>query len=116
MTAYDASFGLPVAFAPEVVSDVLGEVYSRAGLRQLRLAETEKYAHVTYFLNCGREEPFPGEERRLVPSPRDVATYDLKPEMSAAAVTDTFLAELATGGYSLAVVNLANLDMPVIPG
>jgi len=111
MTEYDASFGLPVAFAPEVVSDVLGEVYSRAGLRQLRLAETEKYAHVTYFLNCGREEPFPGEERRLVPSPRDVATYDLKPEMSAAAVTDTFLAELATGGYSLAVVNLANLDM-----
>ena len=111
MTEYDPAFGLPVAFAPEIVSDVLGEVYSRAGLRQLRLAETEKYAHVTYFLNCGREEPFPGEARRLVPSPRDVATYDLRPEMRAAAVTDTFLAEMASGGYSLAVVNLANLDM-----
>jgi 2,3-bisphosphoglycerate-independent phosphoglycerate mutase len=110
MTEYDAAFTLPVAFAPVAVTDVLGEVYARAGLTQLRLAETEKYAHVTYFMNCGREEPFPGEERRLVPSPRDVATYDLKPEMSAREVTDTFLAELPKG-YSLAVVNLANLDM-----
>ena len=110
MTEYDSSFGLPVAFAPESVTDVLGEVYSRAGLTQLRLAETEKYAHVTYFMNCGREEPFPGEERVLVPSPRDVPTYDLKPEMSAAAVTDAFLASLDKG-HSLAVVNLANCDM-----
>ena len=110
MTEYESSFGLPAAFAPETVTDVLGEVYSRAGLTQLRLAETEKYAHVTYFFNCGREEPFPGEERRLVPSPRDVATYDLKPEMSARQVTDTFLSEI-DNGYSLAVVNLANLDM-----
>jgi 2,3-bisphosphoglycerate-independent phosphoglycerate mutase len=110
MTEYDAAFTLPVAFAPVGVTDVLGEIYARAGLSQLRLAETEKYAHVTYFLNCGREEPFPGEERKLVPSPREVATYDLKPEMSAAAVTDTFLAELPKG-HSLAVVNLANLDM-----
>ena len=110
MTAYEASFALPVAFAPVAVTDVLGEVYSRAGCTQLRLAETEKYAHVTYFLNCGREEPFPGEVRRLVPSPREVATYDQKPEMSAREVTDTFLAELPKG-HSLAVVNLANLDM-----
>jgi 2,3-bisphosphoglycerate-independent phosphoglycerate mutase len=110
MTEYDGSFGLPVAFAPVAVTDVMGEVFSRAGLTQLRLAETEKYAHVTYFCNCGREEPFPGEARKLVPSPRDVATYDLKPQMSAAAVTDTFLAEMGKG-YSLAVVNLANCDM-----
>ena len=110
MTEYDGSFGLPVAFAPETVSDVLGEVYSRAGLTQLRLAETEKYAHVTYFMNCGREEPFPGEERILVPSPRDVPTYDLKPGMSAGAVTEAFLGALPKG-HALAVVNLANCDM-----
>ena len=110
MTEYDGTFGLPVAFAPVAITGVLGEVFSRAGLTQLRLAETEKYAHVTYFLNCGREEPFPGEDRLLVPSPRDVATYDLKPEMSATAVTDAFLAAMDKG-YSLAVVNLANCDM-----
>ncbi|MEA5089442.1 2,3-bisphosphoglycerate-independent phosphoglycerate mutase [Solidesulfovibrio sp.] len=110
MTEYDGSFGLPVAFAPETVSDVLGEVYSRAGLTQLRLAETEKYAHVTYFMNCGREEPFPGEERILIPSPRDVPTYDLKPGMSAGAVTEAFLGALPKG-HALAVVNLANCDM-----
>ena len=110
MTEYDGSFGLPVAFAPESVADVLGEVYSAAGLTQLRLAETEKYAHVTYFMNCGREEPFPGEERILIPSPRDVPTYDLKPEMSARAVTDAFLGALPKG-HALAVVNLANCDM-----
>ncbi len=110
MTEYDGSFGLPVAFAPQSLADVLGEVYSRAGLTQLRLAETEKYAHVTYFMNCGREEPFPGEERVLVPSPRDVPTYDLKPQMSAAAVADAFLASLPKG-HALAIVNLANCDM-----
>lgn len=110
LTEYDASFGLPAAFAPESVSDVLGEVFAKAGHTQLRLAETEKYAHVTYFMNCGREEPFPGEERLLVPSPRDVPTYDLKPQMSAVAVTDAFLASLPKG-HALAVVNLANCDM-----
>ncbi len=110
MTEYDASFGLPVAFGPQAITDVLGEVYSRAGFTQLRLAETEKYAHVTYFMNCGREEPFPGEERVLIPSPREVATYDLKPEMSAVAVTDAFLAALPKG-HALAIVNLANCDM-----
>ncbi|MHC1788944.1 2,3-bisphosphoglycerate-independent phosphoglycerate mutase [Solidesulfovibrio sp.] len=110
MTEYDGSFGLPAAFAPVAVTDVLGEVYARANLTQLRLAETEKYAHVTYFFNCGREEPFPGEARQLIPSPREVATYDLKPEMSAVAVTDAFLASMDQG-HSLSVVNLANCDM-----
>ncbi len=110
MTEYDASFGFPAAFAPETYSGVLGEVFSLAGREQLRLAETEKYAHVTYFFNCGREEPFPGENRILIPSPREVATYDLKPEMSAREVTETFLRELSKG-YGLYVVNLANPDM-----
>ncbi|HBW16854.1 MAG TPA: 2,3-bisphosphoglycerate-independent phosphoglycerate mutase [Desulfovibrio sp.] len=111
MTSYDPALGLPVAFDKQPLDGTLGEVVANQGLRQLRIAETEKYAHVTYFLNCGREEPFPGEERRLLPSPRDVATYDLKPEMSAEAVTDTLLEEWAGGGYTLAVCNLANLDM-----
>jgi 2,3-bisphosphoglycerate-independent phosphoglycerate mutase len=84
MTEYDKALGLPVAFPKEVVTDSFGEILARAGLRQLRCAETEKYAHVTYFFSGGREEPFEGEDRKLIPSPRDVATYDLKPEMSAA--------------------------------
>ena len=111
MTAYESSFGIPVAFAKEAVSLGLGEVVSRAGLRQLRLAETEKYAHVTYFFNGGVEEPFPGEDRILVPSPRDVATYDLKPGMSAREVTDKFVEAWHTGQYDLVVCNLANGDM-----
>lgn len=110
MTEYDSSFGLPAAFAPEELTGTLGQVYSEAGLRQLRIAETEKYAHVTYFLNGGREEPFPGEDRVLVPSPRDVATYDLKPQMSVREVTEAFI-EAWAKGYDLAVCNLANLDM-----
>ena len=110
MTEYDASFGLPAAFAPEEITHTLGQVYSEAGLRQLRLAETEKYAHVTYFLNGGREEPFPGEDRLLIPSPRDVATYDLKPQMSVLDVTAAF-EEAWAKGYDLVVCNLANLDM-----
>lgn len=89
----------------------LGEVVSRAGLRQLRLAETEKYAHVTYFFNGGVEEPFPGEDRILVPSPRDVPTYDLKPAMSARQVTDKFVEAWDKGIYDLVVCNLANGDM-----
>ena len=109
MTEYDSSFGLPVAFAPVDVSRTLGEVAAGLGLRQLRLAETEKYAHVTYFLNCGREEPFPGEDRVMVPSPREVATYDLKPSMSAEEVTALFLEK--GRDYDLVVLNLANLDM-----
>lgn len=111
MTGYDASFDVPVAFAKDNLAMTIGEVVSGLGLRQLRIAETEKYAHVTYFLNCGREEPFPGEERRLVASPRDVATYDLKPAMSAVEVTDLLLEEWRQGGYGLVVCNLANCDM-----
>ena len=110
MTEYDASFGVPAAFAPERITHTLGQVYSDAGLPQLRIAETEKYAHVTYFLNGGREEPFPGEERVLIASPRDVATYDLKPQMSVYEVTEAFLAAWEKG-CALAVCNLANLDM-----
>lgn len=109
MTRYESSFPLPVAFGPVVISGTLGQVVSERGLKQLRIAETEKYAHVTYFLNCGREEPFEGEDRVLIPSPRDVATYDLKPEMSALEVTDRLLEELE--GHDLCVCNLANLDM-----
>ena len=77
----------------------------------MRIAETEKYAHVTYFFNGGREEPFPNEERRLVPSPKDVPTYDLKPEMSAREVTDVLISEWESGKYQFVVCNLANLDM-----
>ncbi|WP_353116626.1 2,3-bisphosphoglycerate-independent phosphoglycerate mutase [Nitratidesulfovibrio sp.] len=111
MTGYDASFDVPVAFGKDNLAMTIGEVVSSMGLRQLRIAETEKYAHVTYFLNCGREEPFPGEERRMVASPRDVATYDLKPAMSAVEVTDLLLEEWRQGGYHLVVCNLANCDM-----
>ena len=89
MTEYDAEFGLPVAFRSELPAHILPRgARPRAGSRQLRIAETEKYAHVTFFFNGGREEPFPGEDRLLIPSPRDVATYDHKPEMSAREVTD----------------------------
>ena len=88
----------------------LGEVVSRAGMKQLRIAETEKYAHVTFFFNGGEEAVFPGEERILVPSPK-VATYDLKPEMSAFEVTDKLVAAIAGGTFDLVVVNFANTDM-----
>lgn len=111
MTAYDATFNLPVAFAKDVVRDGLGEVVANMGLAQLRLAETEKYPHVTYFFNGGLETPFPAEDRTMLPSPREVATYDLKPEMSARAVTDAFVSAWQTGTYALVVCNLANGDM-----
>ena len=111
MTAYEADFPMPVAFVRQSLVHGLGETLSYKGVKQLRLAETEKYAHVTYFFNGGQEEPFPDEERRLVPSPRDVATYDLKPEMSVYEVTDTLLQEWQSGGYDFIVCNLANLDM-----
>lgn len=111
MTAYDATFTIPVAFPKEAVSMGLGEAVSRAGMKQLRLAETEKYAHVTYFFNGGVEEPFPNEDRILVPSPRDVATYDLKPAMSAREVTDKFVEAWNNANYDLVVCNLANGDM-----
>ncbi len=111
MTEYDETFGLPVAFAPEELKKILGEVISTAGLRQLRIAETEKYAHVTFFFNGGNETPFPGEERVLVPSPKDVATYDLKPEMSAFQVTAELVARLDEKRYDFIVLNFANPDM-----
>lgn len=111
MTPYDATFSIPVAFPKESVTLGLGEAVSDAGMRQLRLAETEKYAHVTYFFNGGVEEPFPGEDRILVPSPRDVATYDLKPAMSAREVTEKFLEAWMSGTYDFVVCNLANGDM-----
>jgi 2,3-bisphosphoglycerate-independent phosphoglycerate mutase len=105
LTEFDAEFDLPVLFAPVEVRESLGEVVSGAGLRQLRIAETEKYAHVTYFFNGGREEPFAGEDRILVPSPKDVPTYDLKPEMSAVEVTDRLLEALERNDYSFVLVN-----------
>ena len=111
MTAYEDSFTIPVAFPEQDIPMVLGEAVSKAGLRQLRLAETEKYAHVTYFFNGGVEEPFPNEDRILVPSPRDVPTYDLAPAMSARKVTDKFLENWAKNEYDLVVCNLANGDM-----
>ena len=100
----------PAMFPPENLSNVLGAVVAGAGLRQLRIAETEKYAHVTFFLNGGRENEFAGEERILVPSPK-VATYDLKPEMSAPEVTDRLVEAIGAGRFDLIVVNYANGDM-----
>ncbi len=110
MTVYDEKIKVPVAFPPMSLHDTLGEVISRQNWRQLRIAETEKYAHVTYFFNGGREKPFPGEDRILIPSPQ-VATYDLQPEMSALAVTERAIEELRKGIYRLIVLNYANADM-----
>ena len=111
MTEYEPALGLPVAFRKDEVQDSFGEVISRAGWKQLRCAETEKYAHVTYFFNGGREEPMPGEDRVLVPSPRDVATYDQKPEMSAPRVADEVVSAVKSGQYDFILVNFANPDM-----
>jgi 2,3-bisphosphoglycerate-independent phosphoglycerate mutase len=112
MTEYSDSLNrlMTTIFPPQSMANVLGEVVARAGRAQLRMAETEKYPHVTYFLNGGREEPYPGEDRILVPSPK-VATYDLKPEMSAPEVTDKAVAAIASGKYDLMVLNYANPDM-----
>jgi len=116
MTRYHESFPLPVAFPPEFPDRTFGQILAERGLRQLRIAETEKYAHVTFFFNGGVERVFPGEERVLIPSPK-IATYDLQPAMSAPAVTDAFVEKLraldgAPAGTTLAVVmNFANADM-----
>ncbi len=110
MTQYDVRFDCPVAFGPPEVGETLGEVISSAGLSQLRLAETEKYAHVTYFLNGGREDPFAGEERVMIPSPA-VATYDQCPAMSAEKVTHRLEAAITSEHYDFIAANLANLDM-----
>lgn len=111
MTTYDEHFGLPVVFPPERLESILGSVVSEHGLRQLRIAETEKYAHVTYFFNGGEEKAFPGEDRCLIPSVRDVPTYDHKPEMSAVAVTEEVLQRIASDRYEFIVLNFANMDM-----
>lgn len=111
MTEYKSDFGLPVAFPPEQPSEILPQLVSEKGMRQLRAAETEKYAHVTFFFNGGREVIFPGEERVLVQSPRDVKTYDEKPEMSARELTDKVEAGVMSKQYGLIVVNFANPDM-----
>lgn len=110
LTEYDKRLNAQVAFAPERVTNSLGEVIQNENLTQLRLAETEKYAHVTFFFNGTREEPFNGEERKLIPSPK-VATYDLKPEMSANEVTDTLTQAIDEQRYDLIICNYANADM-----
>ncbi|MBD0330862.1 MAG: 2,3-bisphosphoglycerate-independent phosphoglycerate mutase [Thermoleophilia bacterium] len=110
MTRYRADFACPVAFAEQDASEVMAEVLAGLGLPQLHVAETEKYAHVTYFFNGGREAEFAGETRILVPSPRDVATYDEKPEMSAPEVARRFAEEIGDG-YRFGIVNFANPDM-----
>lgn len=110
MTQYDKLIEAPVAFMPEKLKNTLGEVLSQKGIKQLRLAETEKYAHVTFFFNGGVEAPNPGEERVLIQSPK-VATYDQKPEMSAMEVTDAFLEQLASDKYDVIIMNYANPDM-----
>jgi len=108
LTEYDVRFPSPFIFPPQDLKNILGELVSRANKRQLRIAETEKYAHVTYFFNGGVEKPFPGEQRLLVPSPK-VATYDLKPEMSAVELTDELLKRIDK--FDLVILNFANPDM-----
>jgi 2,3-bisphosphoglycerate-independent phosphoglycerate mutase len=110
LTQYDASLSVQVAFAPQSLDNLLGEVVSRKGLKQFRCAETEKYAHVTYFFNGGLEQPLAGEDRELIPSPM-VATYDSTPAMSAAAVTQAAIGAIKRQEYSLMVINYANPDM-----
>ena len=113
MTSYESSLdaAVPVAFTKDNLNMTMGEVVASHGMKQLRIAETEKYAHVTYFFSGGRETPFENEDRILVESPRDVATYDLKPEMSAEEVTDKLLDAWNSGKYDFIVCNLANPDM-----
>ena len=111
LTRYDENFPYPVIFSPQEHAKTLGEVISENGLTQLRIAETEKYAHVTFFFNGGEERVFPGEDRCLVPSPQDVRTYDLKPQMSAEGVTDKLMDHLRSWTHDFVLVNFANPDM-----
>ncbi|MGA2582861.1 MAG: 2,3-bisphosphoglycerate-independent phosphoglycerate mutase [Tepidisphaeraceae bacterium] len=112
MTAYEQDLPVHVAYPkPPKMSNILGQYISDLGLKQFRCAETEKYPHVTFFFNDYRDEPFPGEDRQIVPSPKDVSTYDQKPEMSAAGVCDEVVARIDSGVYDLIVVNFANCDM-----
>lgn len=111
MTKYDETFPNPVLFGPRPQFDTFGEIVSRKGMRQLRLAETEKYAHVTYFFNGGREDVFPGEDRKLIPSDRSVPTYDLAPQMRAREITDYAVEQIDAGVYDVIIMNYANADM-----
>ena len=111
MKLYDEMMPLPAAFNSVKLQNIFGEVISKGGLRQFRIAETEKYAHVTYFFNGGDENPFPGEDRLMIQSPKDVATYDKKPEMSAYQVTEELEKRIRSGGYGFILVNYANPDM-----
>lgn len=111
MTEYDATFGLPIAYEQQVLSNLLGGVLADKGLKQLRIAETEKYAHVTFFFNGGVETPFAGEDRALIPSPKEVATYDMKPEMSAYLLADEMVRRLEMDYYDVVILNFANCDM-----
>ena len=111
LTEYDETFALPIAFPSTTYPDILAQVVSDAGFRQLRIAETEKYAHVTFFFNGGIEQPWPGEDRVMIPSPDDVATYDEKPSMSAVEVTDEVVKRVESDKYQLIVLNFANCDM-----
>ncbi len=111
MTSYDETLDLPVAYEQAQINRTLGEVLSQQRLRQLRIAETEKYAHVTYFFSGGREKPFEGEERILIPSPKEVQTYDQKPEMSAHEVTHEVVRQIEQGHFDFICLNFANPDM-----
>lgn len=110
LTEYDTNFNLHTAYSPERLDNILAEYLSQLGMRQLRIAETEKYAHVTFFFNGGVETPYPGEDRILIPSPK-VATYDLQPEMSAHEVTERLIAEIKSQQYDVIICNFANPDM-----
>jgi 2,3-bisphosphoglycerate-independent phosphoglycerate mutase len=110
MTRYDKTFTLPYVLPPEHPNNILANVFAALNWKNLRVAETEKYAHVTYFFNGGNEKPYPGEERELVPSPK-VATYDLKPEMSAPGITDVIVKAIEGGNFDVIVMNFANADM-----
>ena len=110
MTQYNAKFTFPVLFQPVYPGSVLAEVLANAGMKQFHCAETEKYPHVTYFFNGGREAPFPGEDRQIIPSPR-IATYDLAPEMSAPAVADCVIQAINSDLHQFLLVNFANGDM-----
>jgi 2,3-bisphosphoglycerate-independent phosphoglycerate mutase len=110
MTQYDKNFSLPVVIPPESMTNILANVMGSMNMRNLRVAETEKYAHVTYFFNGGIEQPFPGEDRVLVASPK-VATYDLKPEMSASGIADAVVKATEEGTFDVVIVNFANADM-----